>query len=201
MNTKPPYDLVIGLDRSDQKADLHLIDTATGDVKTQTLDTSPEDLHDWLAELRQRYPKGRVGLCLEQPACNLIPFLETYSWITLYPINPITLQKFREAFVTSRAKDDAKDARYLAELLLAHHDKLTSWQLDDRLTRQLRQLVLHRRAVIDERTGLTNRLKALVKQYFPQALDLCGEDLWRPMATDFLLKWPTLPKFSGTDKL
>ena len=45
---------------------------------------------------------------------------------------------------------------------------------------------------MDERTGLTNRLKALLKQYFPQALDLCGEDLWRPLATAFLLKWPTL---------
>ena len=82
MNIKSPFDLVIGLDRSDKKADLHLIDTATGEVKVQTLDTSPESLHDWLAELRQCYPQGRVGLCLEQPACNLIPFLETYSWIT-----------------------------------------------------------------------------------------------------------------------
>ena len=192
MNAKSPYDLVIGLDRSDQKADLHLIDTANGNVKKQTLNTSPENLHDWLAQLRQHHPQSRVGLCLEQPACNLIPFLETYSWITLYPINPITLQKFREAFVTSRAKDDAKDARYLAELLLAHHDKLKPWQLDDSPTRQLRQLVLHRRAVVDQRTGLTNRMKSLLKQYFPQALVLCGEDLWRPMATDFLLKWPTL---------
>ena len=59
-----------------------------------------------------------VGPCLEQPAVHLIPFLEAYNWITLYPINPITLQRFREAFVTSRAKDDAKDAFYLAELLL-----------------------------------------------------------------------------------
>ncbi len=33
---------------------------------------------------------------------------------------------------------------------------------------------------------------ALLKQAFPQALDLCGEDLWRPLATAFLLKWPTL---------
>ncbi len=47
---------------------------------------------------------------------------------------------------------------------------------------------------MDERTGLTNRLQALLKQYFPQALDLCGEDLWRPLATAFLLKWPTLQK-------
>jgi len=38
-------------------------------------------------------------------------------------------------------------------------------------------------AVIDERTGLTNRLIALLEAYFPQALRLCGEDLWRPLAT------------------
>jgi hypothetical protein len=52
--------------------------------------------------------------------------------------------------------------------------------------------VLHRRAVVDERTGLTNRLIALLKSYFPQALELCGEDLWRPLATRLLLKWPSL---------
>jgi transposase len=192
MPTTHPYDLVIGLDRSDRKADLHLIDTRTGNVHKQTVATSPEALHDWLAQLRHDHPQARVALCLEQPAANLILFLETYSWIALYPINPISLQKFRETFVTSRAKDDGKDAQYLAELLLSHHDKLKPWQPDDSQTRQLQQLVLHRRAVVDQRTGLTNRLKALLKQYFPQALDLCGEELWRPLATAFLLKWPTL---------
>lgn len=187
-----PFDVVIGLDRSDKKADLHLIDTASGHTRTQIIATAPEALHDWLAGLRQQYPAGRIAICLEQPAASLIVFLETYAWITLYAINPVTLQKFREAFVTSRAKDDGKDAQYLAELLFTHHDKLTAWQPDDAQTRLLQQLVSHRRAVVDERTGLTNRLGALLKQYFPQALDLCGEDLWRPLATAFLLKWPTL---------
>ena len=187
-----PYDIVIGLDRSDRKADLHLVDSLTLEASQKIIGTSPEALHDWLADLRQRYPHARIAICLEQPAASLILFLETYAWITLYAINPITLQKFREAFVTSRAKDDGKDARYLAELLLAHHDKLQPWQPDDDVTRLLQQLVSHRRAVVDERTGLTNRLQALLKQYFPQALELCGEELWRPLATAFLLKWSTL---------
>jgi transposase len=188
----PPFDLVVGLDRSDQKADLHFIDPRAGTRRAQTIGTAPEALHDWLWQLRQEHPDARVAVCLEQPAASLILFLETYDWITLYAINPITLQKFREAFVTSRAKDDGKDARYLAELLLTHHDKLQAWQPDDSQTRLLQQLVRHRRAVIDERTGLTNRLQSLLKEYFPQALELCGEDLWRPLACAFLLKWPTL---------
>ena len=192
MPTNHPYDLVIGLDRSDRKADLHLITPASGQRRSETIDTSPEALWEWLLELRQTHPQGRVALCLEQPAAHLIAFLEAYPWITLYPINPITLQKYREAFVTSRAKDDGKDARYLAELLLNHHDKLKAWAPEDSPTRAVQHLVFHRRAVVDERTDLSNRLIALLKQYFPQALVLCGEDLWRPLATRFLLKWSSL---------
>ena len=190
--TTHPYDLVIGLDRADKKADLCLMDTRTGQRRTAVIDTAPEALWEWLLELRQQHPGARVGLCLEQPAVHLIPFLEAYDWITLHPINPITLQKYREAFVTSRAKDDTKDAEYLADLLLTHHAKLPIWAPEDRATRAVQQLVGHRRAVVDERTGLSNRLIALLKQYYPQALTLCGEDLWRPLATAFLLKWPSL---------
>jgi transposase len=192
MNTPPPYDLIIGLDRSDKKADLHLIDTRTGQRRSVVIDTAPEALWEWLLALRQQQPQARVGLCLEQPAVHLIPFLEAYEWITLHPINPITLQKYREAFVTSRAKDDTKDAEYLADLLLTHHAQLPAWAPEDSQTRAVQQRVFHRRAVVEERTGLSNRLMALLKQYFPQALVLCGEDLWRPLATSFLLQWPSL---------
>jgi hypothetical protein len=108
LETKHAFHLVIGLDRSDRKGDLHLIDTTTGQARSETVASSPENLRQWLLQLRQRHPKARVAICLEQPAGHLIPFLETYNWITLYPINPISLQKYRETFVTSRAKDDGQ---------------------------------------------------------------------------------------------
>ena len=57
MNTSHPYDLVIGLDRSDRKADLHLIDTRTGQCRSATIDTAPEALWEWLLELRQQHPR------------------------------------------------------------------------------------------------------------------------------------------------
>ena len=156
--TAHPYDLVIGLDRSDKKADLCLLDPRNGQRRSAVIDTSPEALWEWLLELRQQHPGACVGLCLEQPAVHLIPFLEAYDWITLHPINPITLQKYREAFVTSRAKDDTKDAEYLADLLLTHPAQLPAWAPEDSATRAVQQLVFHRRALVDERTGLSNRL-------------------------------------------
>ena len=54
MNTSHPYDLVAGLDRSDKKADLCLIDTATGQRRSQTIDTAPEALWEWLLQ----FPNG-----------------------------------------------------------------------------------------------------------------------------------------------
>ena len=64
--------MVIGLDRSDCKADLHHIDTSTAQTYKETLGTSPEALHSWLAQLRQQRPQARVAICLEQPPTNLI---------------------------------------------------------------------------------------------------------------------------------
>lgn len=192
-----PFDVVIGLDRSDRKADVYIIAAATGETIKDCIPTSPEVLSLWVDFLRQRFPQAQIAICLEQPASNLMAFFCQFNFITLYPINPLTLQKFREAFVTSRAKDDALDARFLADLLLSHHDKLTAWLPEDPETMLLQQLVVHRRTIVNERVSLTNRLQALLKQYFPQALHLCGEDLWRPLATDFLLKWPTLQSVKG----
>ena len=70
-------------------------------------------------------------------------------------------------------------------------DRLRAWQPDDALTRQLRLLVEHRRKTVADRTRLTNRLTALLKSYFPQALDWMG-DLRQPAACEFLRAWPTL---------
>ena len=68
MDSTHPYDLVIGLDRSDRKADLYSIHTLSDKTDKQIISTSPEALHDWLAQLRQEHPEGRVAICLEQEA-------------------------------------------------------------------------------------------------------------------------------------
>ena len=71
-----------------------------------------------------------------------------YDFLTLYPINPSTLSRYREAFSPSRHKDDSTDAAYLAELLCSHRDHLRAWQPDDEQTRTLRYLVEHRRRLV-----------------------------------------------------
>jgi hypothetical protein len=60
----------------------------------------------------------------------------------------------------------------------------------------LQQLIADRRALTDARTALTNRLTDLLKRYFPQSLELSGEDLWRPL----LNRW-AIPPLSDKRRL
>jgi transposase len=53
-------------------------------------------------------------------------------------------------------------------------------------------MVEARRRFVADQVRVTNRLRDAIKSYFPQALELAGEDLNSPMACAFLQKWPTL---------
>ena len=186
------YAALIGLDWATEKHDICIWDAATGKARYQVVAHTPEALAEWLSELQARYPGQRLALCLEQSRGALIYALMGREFLDLYPINPVTLARYREAFAPSRAKDDPDDARLLAEILRMHGDKLAVWKPDDEQTRTLGFLNEERRKAVNLRTKLVLRLQAALKLYFPQALQWAGTDLAAPMACDWLLKWPTL---------
>lgn len=186
----------IGLDWSDQKHDLYLVDAATGEPESSVIKHTPEALDEWALALRTRFRGERLAVCLEQSRGALIYALLKYDFLVLYPINPKTLARFREAFSPSRAKDDPQDAEYLAELLLHHRDRLKAWLPDDERTRTLQLLVEHRRRVVGDQTRSSNRLTALLKGYFPQVL-AWFPDIRTELVCDFLLRWPSLDALRG----
>lgn len=114
-----------------------------------------------------------------------------HDFLVLYPVNPRTLARSREAFSPSRHKDDAPDAEYLAELLLHHRGRLRAWLPDDEQTRTLRLLVERRRRLVGDRTRISSRMAALLKCYFPQVLERFP-GIRTEMVCEFLPRWPTL---------
>jgi transposase len=153
---------------------------------------APEAIAQWAQGLEQRFGGKKIALCLEQAKGPLIYALQEYSFFVLYPINPATAARYRQAFKTSRAKDDPSDAQVCLELLLHHREKLTPWLANDGATRELSRLLEARRSLIDLRTLLTNMLRDVLKSYYPQGLELAGQDLFAPLGCQFLLKWPSL---------
>ena len=189
----------IGIDWSDQKHDLCLIDAATGWKESSILSHSPEAIDKWATELRTRFPGQKLAVCLEQSRGPLLFALLKYDFLVLYPINPSTLARYREAFSPSGAKDDPTDATYLAEIVSTHRDRLRAWLPEDEKTRTLQYLVEHRRKLIAERTRISNRLTALLKGYFPQILEWFP-DVRTLLVCDFLTRWPTLSDVKRAQK-
>jgi transposase len=109
----------------------------------------------------------------------------------LFPINPLTLARYREAFTPSQAKDDPTDAELQLELLLKHRDKLKPLQPQSPTMRALEQLVTSRRRLVGDKVRLTNRLTSALKNYFPHALQWF-HDKDTLIFCDFLTQWPTL---------
>jgi ribosomal protein S15P/S13E len=181
----------IAIDWSDAKHDVCLVDTSTSKKESFVLKHTPEELAAWATALRTRFAGRKIAVCLEQSRGPLIYALLQYDFLVLYPINPATLAKYRQAFSPSRAKDDPRDADYLLELLLHHRDHLKAWRPDHAKTRTLQYLVEHRRRLVHDRTRLSHRMTALLKAYFPQVLQWF-DDIRTTLVCDFLLRWPTV---------
>jgi transposase len=181
----------VSLDWADQKHAVALQESGSNQRHHFTLDHTPEALQGWIQSLRDRFGGRAVAIAVEQKRGALIYALMHVEFLHLYPVNPVTVAKMREAFHPSGAKDDPGDADLLLDILISHRHHLRVWTPDDALTRSIQLLTEDRRGVVDERTALTNQLTSALKIYFPQALDWFG-DLHTARACAFLQRWPTL---------
>jgi transposase len=169
--TTENYVAYIGIDWADRKHDIALYDCASGTWEEYIIQTRPQDLLDWVNQLRARYGEGKIAVGMEQKRGPLLYALCQYDNLVLFPINPRTVANYRKAFQPSRAKSDPVDARLLVELMRKHPEKLELWVAGCPQTRALRQWVESRRMLVGEKVRLTNRITASLKAYFPQVLD------------------------------
>jgi len=181
----------VGIDWADAKHDICLQAAGTATRECFQLDHTPEAIEAWVTTLRTRFSGQPVAVCLELTKGPLVSALRKYDFLVLFPINPLTLARYREAFTPSRAKDDPTDAELQLELLLTHRDKLQPLQPQSPAMRALEQLVEHRRRVVGDKVRITNRLTSTLKNYFPQVLQWF-QDKDTHLFCDFLSRWPTL---------
>jgi Transposase len=112
----------------------------------------------------QRRPRAATGKGLYA--------LQKCDFIVLFPINPATLARYRQAFKPSGAKDDPTDAELALDLLVCHRDKFTPLQPQSAPMRTLIHLVEQRRQLVNDKLRFTNRLGNALKQYYPQGTRL-----------------------------
>jgi len=181
----------VGLDWADAKHDVCLQAAGSEQREHSSLDHTPEDIDAWVCSLPKRFEGKPIAICLELNKGPLVCALRKYHFLVLFPVNPLTLARYREAFTPSRAKYDPTDAELQLELLRIHRDKLQPLNPQSPTMRALAPLVEHRRRVVGDNVRLTNRLTSTLKNYFPQALQWF-QDKDTIIFCDFLSRWPTL---------
>jgi transposase len=190
-STHTEYAAFVGIDWADRQHDVCLQPAGCDTREFSVLPHRPERIAQWVQALRQRCAGRPIAVCLELSKGPLVCALQPYDFLVLFPVNPTTLAKYREAFCLSHAKDDPTDAELALELLMTHRDRLTALPPQSAAMRALQRLVEQRRALVADKVRLTNRLTDALKQYFPQILEWFN-DKDTLVFCDFLTRWPTL---------
>jgi len=123
----------------------------------------------------------------------IVSALLPFEFITLFPVNPTSLAKYRQTFVPSQAKDDPLDAFLMVDFFHRHRERLPPLVLQSADMRMLQNLTQARNDLRGDITQTTNRITSALKAYFPQALQLFNKKD-TVVFCHFIQQWPTANK-------
>jgi len=189
--TEPEFAAFVAIDWADKIHYWSLRAAGSNQIERGEVENTPEAVEVWAAQWSVRFNSRPIAVALEQRRGALVAMLSKYRQLHLYPVHPLTLAKYREAWYPSRSKSDAQDADLLLELLCQHRDRIRRLDPDTVEMRTLQFQVENRRKLVDERTAVSNRLTDSLKMYFPQILGWF-EEVSSALVGDLLLHWPTL---------
>jgi transposase len=184
------FSAFVGIDSADTKHDVCVQAAGSKRRELACIAHDPGIIESWACSLRERFG-GQIAIALELTKGPIVYALQKYDFIVLFPINPATLARYRQAFKPSGAKDDPTDAELALDLLVRHRERFTALQPQSAAMRTLIHLVEQRRQLVNDKLRFTNRLGYALKQYYPQAL-AWFDQRDTPLFCDFLVRWPTL---------
>jgi len=189
-SSKKSFTAFIGMDWADTKHDVCIQAAGEEQREFSCIEHKVEAIDAWAQSLYRRFG-GPIAVALELSKGPLVYALQKYDFFVIFPVNPSTLAKYREAFTPSGAKDDPTDAELALDLILRHADRFTPLKPQSVEMRTLVSLVEQRRGLVNDRVRITNRLRNTLKQYYPQALEWFDR-IDTVLFCDFIERWPTL---------
>ena len=179
----------VGIDWSDEKLDYHLR-TLDGKVLAEGfVKHSPDGIIKLFLTLECHATPGEIGIAIETKHGAWVQALLDRGYLT-YPLNPKTVEKFRQALSANGEKSDKIDAETLAMYLAMRHQQLEPLKPDDPEIISLRIACQHRVSLVEEHTAKLNELRSILKLHYQPVLELFG-NLDSKITLQFLRKYPT----------
>jgi len=176
----------VGIDWADDHHDIFIVDESGNKVNSFRIDHNPQGLSFLRDQVRKlTVPKEQVIFAIETHKNLLVDFLLDEGY-TVYSINPKSVDRYRDRYRVSGAKDDTFDAMVLANIIRTDRNQHRAIMPNSDLGRELKVLTQDEQRLIRLKTKLINQIQACLKDYYPQALELfCQID--QPVTLDFLL--------------
>ena len=191
--------LFVGDDWAEDHHDVEIVDETGRLLVRRRLPEGLEGITRLHALIAERMPEDWADLDPGMAAAMVKVGIETDrgSWVAalvaagyeVFPINPLSVARYRERHSTSGAKSDAADAHLLAEIVRldrAHHRPVAADTVEGeaiKLTARTHQ------SLIWDRTRHVLRLRSTLREYFPAALQ-AFDDLDAPEALELLGRAP-----------
>jgi transposase len=145
------------------------------------------DMAAWLSHVAGAQPT-EIHVAIEVPHGPVVEALLERGF-NVYALNPKQLDRFRDRFSPSGAKDDSRDAEVLADALRTDMRAFRKLALAEPLLIELREWSRMTDDLTAERNRLANRMREQLWRYFPAMLEL--ED---DMAAEWFLDlWELVP--------
>jgi len=191
--------LFVGDDWAEDHHDIEIVDDAGRVLARKRLPEGLKGVTRLHALIAEHLPEDLIDLDVGDAAAEVKVGIETDrgSWVAalvsagyeVFPINPMSVARYRERHSTSGAKSDAADAHLLAEIVRldrAHHRPVAG---DSDEGEAIKLTARTHQSLIWDRTRHVLRLRSTLREYFPAALQAFS-DLDAPDALELLGRAP-----------
>jgi len=164
-------EIFCGIDWSERHHDVALVDAAGRlPARRRVGDDAAGfgELVGLLAEHAGQVP-GPVDVAIETGRGLLVAALRAAGH-RVYAINPKAVDRYRDRHGVAGAKSDPGDARVLADILRTDRDRHRPLPADSELTQAVAVLARAHQDAVWARTQNANRLRSLLREFFPAAL-------------------------------
>jgi transposase len=139
------------------------------------------------------HPEEPIPVAIETSRGLLVACLRA-TGRPVFPINPMSVSRYRDRHSVARRKSDAGDALVLANILRTDLPAHRPLPADSELAQAIAVLARAQQDAVWHRTGTHNQLRSLLREYYPAILDAFTDKrggLLRPEARALLAAAPT----------
>ncbi len=181
----------VGIDWSEKHHDVCIVDQKGDVLATGRVMEGIEGiarLHELVANHAVEPEEATVGIETDR---GLLVGALVAAGYEVFAINPLSVDRYRDRHATSGAKSDPGDAKVLADIVRTDRHNHRPVAGDSELAEAIKLLARAHQGFTWERQRHVNRLRNVLREFFPQALQAFGTELASTDAVAVLSISPT----------